>query len=58
MQAASTLDAKAPVGRPAPFAEDPAARRAAASEALRTAVDRFARPALQRLQALHPGVDA
>jgi hypothetical protein len=55
MQAAATMDAKAPVGRPARYADDSAAKRGAASEELRAAVDRFARPALQRLQALHNG---
>jgi hypothetical protein len=55
MQAAATMDAKAPLGRPAAFVAETAAKRAAASEALRTAVESFSEPALRRLQALHAG---
>jgi hypothetical protein len=58
MQAAAAMDAKAPIGRPAPFADDSAAKREAASKELRTAVDRLARPALQRLLTLHAGESA
>lgn len=55
MQDAATTDSKAPVGRPVTFAEDAAAKRAAASAALREAIDRVARPAWERLQDIHAG---
>jgi hypothetical protein len=58
MREAAAMDSKAPVSRPVRFAADAEAKRAAASEALRTAVDTFARPALARLESLHPGVPA
>ena len=55
MQAAAQMNSKAPVARPAAFTGDSEAKRAAASSALREAVDRHARPALERLMALHAG---
>jgi hypothetical protein len=56
MSQVATQQAKAPLNRPAPFVPDSAAKRDAASETLRDAVDRWARPALARLLAssLHP----
>ena len=53
MQSAATMDAKAPIGRPAAFGGDADAKQAAAGESLRREVDRHARPALARLLALH-----
>ncbi|HEU5468336.1 MAG TPA: hypothetical protein VFU77_03455, partial [Steroidobacteraceae bacterium] len=53
MQAGAAMNAKAPVGRPQPFAGDGAAKQAAAGEALRRAVDEHALPALERLRARH-----
>jgi len=58
MQAAATMNSKAPVGRPAAFAADGASKRAAATAALREAVDRIARPAYDRLHEIHSGADA
>ncbi len=58
MQAAAAMNSKAPVGRPAKFSEDAAAKRAAASEALRRAVDDLARPALERLRSRHAAAAA
>ena len=52
MAAAAQLNAKAPATA---FVPDAAAKRAAASPALRQAVDLFARPALARLRAAHAG---
>jgi len=53
MQAAAGMNSKAPIGRPEKFAGDAGAKQAAAGEALRRAIDEYARPALQRLQARH-----
>jgi hypothetical protein len=53
MHAAAAMDAKAPIGRPAAFGGDAAEKQAAAGESLRREVDLHARPALQRLMALH-----
>lgn len=50
MAQAATRQAKAPVASAAPFAGDAAAKQAAASVALRAAIDAFARPALERLR--------
>jgi hypothetical protein len=58
MQAAAAMNAKAPVGRPEKFAGDADAKRAAAGESLRAAVDALARPALARLKTLHAGGSA
>jgi hypothetical protein len=49
MAQAAAFDSKAPVGASRPFAPDDAAKRAAATPALRAAVDAVARPALERL---------
>ncbi len=53
MRAAAAMNAKAPIGRPEKFSGDAAAKQAGASEALRLAIDEYARPALERLQARH-----
>jgi hypothetical protein len=53
MGEAAKLHAKAPLGRTAPFAPDTTTKQAAASSALRQAIDIFARPPLERLVALH-----
>lgn len=53
MQSAAAMDAKAPIGRPAAFTGDAAAKQAAAGESLRREVDLHARPALARLNAFH-----
>jgi hypothetical protein len=50
MEEAAAMDSKAPVGRPAKFAPDAAAKRQAAGEALARAVDEFARPPLEALR--------
>lgn len=55
MREAAGMNAKAPIGRPQKFAADAAAKQAAASEELRRAIDTFARPAFDRLKALHAG---
>jgi hypothetical protein len=49
MAAAARRDAKAPVGSDTPFESDAAAKQAEASQSLREAVDRFARPRLLAL---------
>jgi hypothetical protein len=41
------------MGKALAFASDAAAKQAAASPALRQAIDAFARPPLQRLESLH-----
>jgi hypothetical protein len=51
MAAAARMDSKAPLGRPAEFAGDGAAKRAAASAALQRAVEELARPRLAALRA-------
>ena len=56
MRAAAAMNAKAPFARPTAFEDDTATKHAAASEMLREAVDRLARPALDRLLSLHSGV--
>jgi hypothetical protein len=53
MAQAARVNAKAPLGQAAAFASDAATKQAAASAELRHAIDRFARPSLQRLQELH-----
>jgi hypothetical protein len=53
MREAAVLDAKAPVGRPVKFEGDADAKRAAASDELRRAIDAVARPAIERLRSLH-----
>ena len=58
MQSAAVMNSKAPVGRPVKFSEDAAAKKAAASDALCRAIDERARPALQRLTALHAAATA
>lgn len=50
MIASASHYAKAPLGRETSFVDDSVAKRAAASPALRTAVERFAAPSLQRLE--------
>lgn len=49
MHASTARYAKAPLDRPAPFAPDAEAKQAAATPALRRAVDTLARPALERV---------
>jgi hypothetical protein len=51
MAGAARSYSKSPFGRPAAHEDDGARKRAAASAALRQAVDRFARPAYDRLKA-------
>lgn len=58
MREAAAMNSKAPVNRPAKFTGDAEAKRSAASEALRAAVDAFSRPALERLKTLHHGAHA
>jgi len=53
MAAAARIDAKAPIGRPASFVRDTAAKQAAASVMLRQAIDAIARPPLERLERIH-----
>jgi hypothetical protein len=53
MAQAARVNAKAPMGKALAFASDAAAKQAAASPALRQAIDAFARPPLQRLEELH-----
>lgn len=53
MAEAARTYSKAAVGKPSEFAPDAAKKQAAASTALRQAVDAFARPQLERLQRLH-----
>ncbi len=53
MAQAARVNAKAPMGKALAFASDAAAKQAAASPALRQAIDAFARPPLQRLESLH-----
>ena len=53
MAQAARIDAKAPVGKEVEFASDAATKQAAATVALRQAVESFARPPLQRLENLH-----
>ena len=50
MQDAAKMDSKAPVGRPAKFTADGEPKREAATEALKHAVDEFARPPLEALR--------
>ncbi len=52
------MNSKAPVGRPAKFAGDAADKQAAASDELRRAIEAYARPALNRLNALYAGEHA
>ncbi len=58
MQAAARMNSKAPIGRPERFADDGGIKQAAASDALRQAIDAFALPSLDRLKALHAGEHA
>ena len=53
MAQAARVNAKAPVGKVAEFSSDAATKQAAASPALRQAVESFAPPPLQRLEKLH-----
>ena len=53
MAQVARLNSKAPVGKAVAFASDAATKQAAGSAALRQAIDALARPALQRLEALH-----
>ena len=53
MQDAAAMDSKAPVGRPARFEPEAAAKREAVTDALRRAVDEFARPPLEALRRRH-----
>jgi hypothetical protein len=53
MAQAARINAKAPVGKIAEFSSDAATKQAAASPALRQAIESFARPPLERLERLH-----
>jgi hypothetical protein len=53
MAQVARVDAKAPMGKAAEFAGDAATKQAAASPALRQAIEAFARPSLQRLESIH-----
>lgn len=53
MAGAARFDAKAPVGKPSGFVGDAANKQAAASVALRQAIDAFARPPMNRLEGIH-----
>jgi hypothetical protein len=53
MAQAARIDAKAPVGKVVEFVGDAPGKQAAATAALRQAVDAFARPPLQHLEGLH-----
>jgi hypothetical protein len=53
MAQAARRDAKAPVGKTADFVRDSMAKQAAASAALRQAIEDFARPPLERLAEIH-----
>lgn len=53
MADAARLNAKAPVGKAADFVRDGAKKQAAASAALRHAIDAFARPPLERLAGIY-----
>jgi hypothetical protein len=53
MAQAARVNSKAPVGKAVEFAYDATAKQAAASVALRQAIESFARPPLQRLEELH-----
>jgi hypothetical protein len=55
MREAAGMHSKAPIKRPEKFAGDADRKQAAASDALRRAIDTYARPALDRLNALHAG---
>ncbi len=52
------MNSKAPVGRPEKFGGDAAAKQAAASAALRQAIDDLALPALLRLHSRHAAAAA
>ncbi len=53
MAAAGRRYSKSPVGRAAAYADDSERKRDAASDALRRAIDEFARPAYDRLRRIH-----
>jgi len=53
MAEAARINSKAPVGKATEFSSDAATKQAAASAALRLAIDTFARPQLERLVRLH-----
>lgn len=53
MAQAARSYSKAPPGKPREFADDSASKQAAATAALRQAIDMFARPELVRLMSLH-----
>jgi hypothetical protein len=53
MAQAARINAKAPAGKGAEFSSDAATKQAAASPALRQAIETFARPPLLRLEKLH-----
>jgi hypothetical protein len=53
MARAAARNAKAPSGTDAPFTSDAAVKQAAATPALRDAVQQFARPPLEELEGLH-----
>jgi hypothetical protein len=55
MQAAVARNAKSPIERPVAFTADTVAKQSAASDALRDLIERYARPELASLQALHAG---
>ena len=58
MRETAGMNSKAPIGRPEKFAGDAADKQAAASDELRRAIETYARPALNRLNALHAGEHA
>lgn len=58
MQGAAAMNSKAPAGRPEKFSADGSAKRAAASAALRQAIDDLSRPALLRLHSRHAAAAA
>jgi hypothetical protein len=55
MQETAGMNSKAPIGRPEKFAGDAGDKQAAASDELRRMIEAHARPALDRLKALHAG---
>jgi hypothetical protein len=53
MAEAARMNSKAPVGKTMEFASDAQSKQAAASAGLRRAIDSFARPQLEQLEAIH-----
>ncbi|MGH8203301.1 MAG: hypothetical protein ACREST_01745 [Steroidobacteraceae bacterium] len=50
MRESAGMNSKAPPGRPVPYASDAAAKQASATDAVRSAVEEFARPRLEALR--------